>query len=82
MDDERAYWFPAKAYGRRWGMPARWPGWLVLALYVAGVVAAALVVPPDRSRAAVLACVAVLTAALLGVCRLKGEPPRWRWRGK
>jgi hypothetical protein len=26
-----------------------------------------------------LAYVAVLCASLVGVCWLKGEPPRWRW---
>ena len=32
--------------------------------------------------AAFLACTAVLTAALLLVCWIKGERPQWRWKNK
>jgi hypothetical protein len=82
MADDRTYWFRAKAYGWGWGAPATWQGWLVLVLYVAGMVASVVLLPPERTTVEFLACVGALTAALLAVCWLKGEPPRWRWGRK
>jgi len=35
--------------------------------------------PPPRELLALLIYTAVLWAALLAVCWVKGEPPRWRW---
>jgi len=29
-----------------------------------------------------IAYVSVLTVALIAICWLKGEPPRWRWGGR
>lgn len=81
MDDKR-YWFPAKRYGWGWGFPTAWQGWLVLAAYVAALTAAALGFPPDHRPVAFFACVIVATMLLLVVCRLKGEPPAWRWGGR
>ncbi|QGZ64304.1 hypothetical protein [Paraburkholderia acidisoli] len=72
------YWFPAKRYGWGWGLPTHWQGWLVLAVYVAALVAVGVLVRPDRHRWAFIALVALLSAGLIGVCWLKGEPPRWR----
>ena len=31
--DPNEYWFPAKRYGWGWGLPSRWQGWVVLAIY-------------------------------------------------
>jgi hypothetical protein len=35
--------------------------------------------PPGQSLAAFFLYVIVLCVVLLGICWLKGEPPRWRW---
>jgi hypothetical protein len=35
--------------------------------------------PPAREPGSYVVYVAVLCALLIGVCWLKGEPPRWRW---
>jgi len=75
------YWFPAKRYGWGWGPPATWQGWLVLIVFMALVAAGTFLLPPRRMMAAYLLYVFVLSVALIGVCWLKGEPPRWRWGG-
>lgn len=79
MESSRKYWFPAKTHGWGWGVPSAWQGWLVLALYIAGMVALTLLVNPEERIAEFLAGVVALTAALLVICWLKGEPPKWRW---
>jgi hypothetical protein len=79
MQPERRYWFPAKHYGWGWSLPNTWQGWLVLAALIGLIVAGAILFPPAASLAFYLAYIVVLIALLLGVCWLKGEPPRWRW---
>ena len=73
------YWFPAKRYGWGWGLPRVWQGWLVYAVFIALVAADSLVFPPRAHMAAFLLYIVVVCAALVGVCWLKGEPPRWHW---
>lgn len=73
------YWFPAKHYGWGWGLPATWQGWLVLAAYTLLMIAAGFLFPPDTQFNAFITSVAVLSALLVFVCWLTGEPPRWRW---
>ncbi|WP_338069195.1 hypothetical protein [Pararobbsia silviterrae] len=72
------YWFPAKTSGWGWGIPVRWEGWAVLAVYVMLLVAAGAVFRPDRHRVRFLLSVVVISAALVAVCWLTGEPPHWR----
>jgi len=72
------YWFPAKRYGWGWGPPATWQGWVVLVVFVALIVTGPFLFPPQAELAAYLAYVGVLTVAMIGICWLKGEPPRWR----
>ena len=69
------YWFPAKRYGWGWGLPSRWQGWAVLVVYLGLVLIATFRLPQPQY----MISVAVLTALLIAVCWLKGEPPRWRW---
>jgi hypothetical protein len=76
---EGRYWFPAKRYGWGWGLPRTWEGWLVLAAFVALIAAGTWLFPPRAMLGSYLAHVPVLAVLLLGVCRLTGEPPRWRW---
>ena len=76
------YWFSAKSYGWGWGLPSAWQGWLVLALFMTSLVALPFVISPSDQLALFLVVVTVLSGFLLGVCYLKGEPPKWRWGGK
>jgi hypothetical protein len=73
------YWFPAKRYGWGWGLPVRWQGWATLLAYIALLSVAAVKFRPAVHPPVFALLVAVLTLALVAVCWLKGEPPRWRW---
>jgi hypothetical protein len=79
MPAERAYWFPAKRFGWGWGLPTSWQGWLVIACYGALLALGFVLFPPHRTLGALLAYIVALTAMLIAICWLKGEPPRWRW---
>jgi hypothetical protein len=79
MARDDAYWFPAKRYGWGWGLPTRWQGWGVLLVYFALIGAAIVRYPPERSPIGFLCATTILSIALVGVCWVKGEPPRWRW---
>lgn len=79
MRTEPEYWFPAKRYGWGWGLPIAWQGWVVFAGFVVLLLVGAFLFPPREALAAYLIYVTILSAALIGVCWLKGEPPRWRW---
>ncbi|WP_426396253.1 hypothetical protein ACN9M1_17085 [Ralstonia sp. R-29] len=78
--DSKDYWFPAKRYGWGWGLPARWQGWVVLAIYAvllaAGIVGLR---PGQASSIGFVVYVVGVSALLVLVCWWKGEPPRWRW---
>ncbi|WAC75643.1 hypothetical protein OU995_13495 [Roseateles sp. SL47] len=77
-----SYWFPAKRYGWGWGFPGTWQGQVTLLGFLALLVAGIFVFPPQDSYLGFMTYVALLSAMLLGVCYLKGEPPRWRWGDK
>jgi hypothetical protein len=81
MPTDSDYWFPAKRFGWGWGFPITWQGWLVFAGWFVLLLAGIVLFPPRQSMAAFLLYVVVLSAVLIGVCWLKGEPPRWRWGG-
>lgn len=76
---EGKYWFPAKRYGWGWGLPRTWQGWLVLIAFGALIAVGAWLFPPGAMLSSYLAYVLILSALLVGVCWLTGEPPRWRW---
>lgn len=78
----RKYWFPAKRYGWGWGLPSTWQGWAVLLIYFALVVGGIPLLHSTKGALVYLAYVLVLTAALIVVCWLTGERPRWRWGGR
>jgi len=78
MQTEGKYWFPAKRYGWGWGIPSAWQGWLVLAVFVGLQVLGKFLFPRGTESAFYIAYVAVVCGLLVGVCWLKGEPPRWR----
>lgn len=79
MQARRSYWFPAKSYGWGWGPPATWQGWVVLASYLALVLAGIPYFVPALHPWAFAAYAVFLTAVLLIICWRTGEPPQWRW---
>ncbi len=81
MPNAPRYWFPAKRYGWGWGPPITWEGWAAVAVFVALVVAGVFMFPPRSDVGAFVIYIVILNIGLIVVCRLKGEPPRWRWGG-
>jgi hypothetical protein len=79
MSIEQKYWFPAKRFGWGWGLPSGWQGWLVLVAFFALLIVGVLALLPVHGVAIFLAYSSVLSAILVAVCWIKGEPPRWRW---
>jgi hypothetical protein len=79
MSPTREYWFPAKRYGWGWGFPVSWQGWTALIVYFLLLGLVAVRFQPVRHPFAFGLLVVVLSIALVAVCWLKGEPPRWRW---
>lgn len=79
----KKYWFKAKRYGYGW-YPCSWQGWAVLAFFV-GITVSTFVAIDRASHSvsdtlAAFIPVAVLNLlALLLICSLTGEKPRWRW---
>lgn len=76
------YWFPAKRYGWGWGLPSAWQGWVVLIIHLVLVLGGIPLVHASEGSVLYIAYVSVLTVALIAICWLKGEPPRWRWGGR
>lgn len=78
----KSIWFPAKRYGWGWGLPLTWQGWLLIAMYFILLSAGTFVFQPDQRPISYVVYTAVLSLILIGICWLKGEPPRWRWGEK
>lgn len=79
MPIQGTYWFPAKSYGWGWGLPATWQGWLVLAVFGVLIVVGVLLFPPATERNQFVGYLVALSAVLVIVCWITGEPPHWRW---
>ena len=79
MKSESKYWFPAKKYGWGWGIPISWQGWIVVAAFFTSLFSGTFIFPLDTEPRAYYAFITVLSAVLVLVCWIKGEPPRWRW---
>jgi hypothetical protein len=81
MENEtKHYWFWAKRYGWGWGLPATWQGWVVFVAWLVVV----LVGGPwlaTYSMPLFFVFITIMSAALIAICYVKGEPPRWRWGG-
>jgi hypothetical protein len=78
MPEPMKYWFPAKRHGWGWGPPVAWQGWAVLAIFFVLVAAGAVVLLPSRGQLVFVGYAGLLCLVLVGICWLKGEPPRWR----
>lgn len=79
MRSSTKYWFPAKSYGWGWGIPCTWQGWLVLAVFGVLIVVGVVLFPPTTERNLFVGYVVALSAALVIVCWITGEPPHWHW---
>lgn len=82
MADPKRYWFPAKRYGWGWGPPITWQGWLVLVASLLLLLLGAYLLPPKEDLLEFIAYTAVVCAALMAICYVKGEPRGWRWGDK
>ena len=81
MSDEEDAWFAPKRFGYGAGLPIRWQGWAVVALYLAAVGAATLLI--RYSWIAYGGILAAATAAFILVCAQKTRGGwRWRWGEK
>jgi CHASE2 domain-containing sensor protein len=76
--NEKKVWFPAKTYGWGWGLPCAWQGWVVLAVWLMLLCAGGVFLAP-RHLGLFLVCTVALAIAMVLICLLKGEKPRWRW---
>jgi len=76
--ENKQIWFRAKRYGWGWGLPCAWQGWVVLAVWLGLLCGAGLLILPAHMELWI-ASLAILTAALLTICFIKGEKPGWRW---
>ena len=79
MNGQNKAWFPAKRYGIGWGFPNCWQGRVVMAAWVLLLVVGTILLRPDRHPVAYVVYDLILTAILLVIVFVKGEPARWRW---
>ncbi len=88
--DKNKLWFRAKNYGWGW-YPITWQGWLVVLIYVFGIVSHAFRTI-DKAKTegssekeflwSYLSGIFILTVIMIWICYKKGEKPEWRWGGK
>ena len=81
MPTEPQYWFRAKRYGWGWGLATCWQGWVVYAVYFMLLGLVVYIFRVDHHPVTFVLLIAALSFVLFVVCKLKGEPPRWRWGG-
>ena len=82
-DNPKGYWFKRKLYGWGWA-PVRWQGWLAIALFALVIVGIELSFGRKtglnkKDSIVFFSSLAASIAALLSVCFMKGEKPRWQW---
>ena len=78
--DTPDYWFAVKRYGWGWGMPARWQGWAVLALYFGTLYITVRYFPPRNDVVGFLLLFTLASVVLVAIIVWKGEKPvGWRW---
>ena len=78
MSANDKYWFPAKTYGWGWGLPSMWQGRVVLVVFVLLLVGGGFFLFPHDADTFITYSI-LMSALLVAVCWLKGEPPHWRW---
>jgi hypothetical protein len=81
-DNPKGLWFKRRLYGWGW-TPATWQGWLIVAVYIALVLAFASTVDDNSPLREVFFTfifpVVLLTVTLIRICYKKGEEPRFQW---
>ena len=82
MSEPKPYWFPAQRFGWGWGLPITWQGWFVLTVFFLLLLLGVVLFPPREDALAFIAYTAVVSAAFVAICYVKGEPPGWRWGDK
>ena len=82
------YWFKRRRYGYGW-TPVTWQGWLTVVAFLALVILGAAVLLKDTPRntfstelVVFSAFLAVVVAVAVGISRVKGPKPKWRWGSK
>lgn len=80
-------WFNQKKYGYGWGLPARWQGWVVLAIYSAFLIYSFLRIDGLSHSASdtllnFIPQVILATGILFFVLRMTSGKPKWRWGKK
>jgi hypothetical protein len=74
---ERPEWFAPKRYGFGAGLPISWQGWLVVAIYVAAAVAAAIAF---AGKPLIVIAVLFPLTALMILIAARTTRGGWRWR--
>ena len=82
-DNPEKLWFKRKLYGWGW-TPVTWQGWLVLVVFVGGIVGNAyridsLSYSEYETSVKFLSQTAAAVVLLIIICWKKGERPRWQW---
>jgi len=82
-DNPKGYWFRARLYGFGW-TPATWQGWAVTAVFIGVLlwVGADFGKNPNPSGNEInwfFVKIIVLVTALIAICVIKGEKPKWNW---
>ena len=83
-DNPNHYWFKRKLYGWGW-TPARWQGWLVMAVFLVYVFWESSKLPangenvPSDILLSFYIKLGISILILLLICFLKGEKPLWQW---
>lgn len=84
-DNPEGYWFKRKLYGWGW-TPARTEGWLIVAIYLAGVIYFATKLEEgagfEQVKQGLIVPLVIMTILLLLVTYWKGEKPKWQWGKK
>lgn len=75
-------WFKRKLYGWGW-YPASWQGWLVTAVYILVVLAAAMTIddnsPVNEVMFTFVLPAVISTILFIRIAYRTGEKPRWQW---
>jgi hypothetical protein len=82
---EKGAWFQPRRYGYGAGLPFKWQGWAVIALYLLALGGIGLLSKQDTAfpRAAAFALFLIVTGLFLMILRRRTEGGwKWRWGGK
>lgn len=87
MDNkDKKLWFGSKKYGYGW-VPSTWQGWVSVGIY--GIVATISTIwysnqndqPQTTYTLLYTLMMLISTGVLVGVSKIKGTKPKWRWGG-